>query len=74
MKEEYIRYRGSRQISIKFLYDYGRSKGMSMSFDDFSRIINFIPFDADALYAKLDKDFGLTLLYDKDGEFIKVVE
>ncbi len=74
MKEEYIRHRNSRQISIKFLYDYGRSKGMSLSFDDFSKVINFIPFDADALYAKLDKEFELTLLYDKDGEFIKVVE
>jgi hypothetical protein len=47
---------------------------MSLSFDDFSKVINFIPFDADALYAKLDKEFELTLLHDKDGEFIKVVE
>lgn len=71
MKEQYIKMRNSKQIDIGLLYTYAREHGLNMTIEQFAVGAQFT---ANEMIEYLDNKFKLTLLFGKDGNFIKVVE
>ena len=71
MKAEYIKMRNSNQLDLGLLYTYAREQGLTMSIDQFAAGAQFT---ATEMIEHLDHKFELTLLFSKDGKFIKVVE
>ena len=72
MKEEYIKMRNSNQLNLSLLYTYACEQGLTLPFDQFSIAMQFA--NPVEVIAHLDHKFELTLLFGKDGNFIKVVE
>jgi len=72
MKKDYIEMRNKKAIDINFFYTYAVLKGFKGSVAEFNAGALHLMVD-DAL-DHLDQEFGLTLLFDKKGNFIKVVE
>lgn len=72
MKEDYIKMRNSKQVDINLLYTYALREGFKGDYSAFTFIMQFV--DIPALLAYLDQKFELTLLEDKNKNFIKVVE
>jgi hypothetical protein len=71
MKEQYIKMRNSNQLDIGLLYTYAREQGLTMPIDQFAAGLQFMASD---VIEYLDHKLELTLLFSKDGKFIKVVE
>jgi hypothetical protein len=71
MKEQYITMRNYHQIDGNLLYTYAREHGMTLNFQEFMAGLGFW---SSAILEHLDRKFELTLLYGKDGNFIKVVQ
>jgi len=72
MKEEYIKMRNSNQLNMSLLYTIAREEGLNSPVEHFAMVMQFAnPSD---IIEYLDHKFELTLLYGKDGNFIKVVE
>jgi len=71
MKEQYIRMRNSNQLDIGLLYTYAREQGLNMPIEHFAAGAQFCASD---IIEHLDHKFGLTLVFDKAGNFVKVVE
>lgn len=71
MKEQYINMRNRKVIDLSVLYTFARDQGMTLSFDQFTIGAQFLNFDA--LMEDLDRKFNLTRLYDKNDNFIKVI-
>jgi hypothetical protein len=71
MKEQYIKMRNSKQIDIGLLYTYAREHGLNMTIEQFAIGAQFT---ANEMIEYLDNKFKLTLLFGKDGNFVKVVE
>jgi len=69
MKEEYIKMRNLGRYDINWFYKY---------FDKSIDIHNFTAVfqmgDLNLILEHLDKEFGLTILLDKENKFIKVCE
>jgi hypothetical protein len=72
MKAEYIKMRNSSQLDMSLLYTYAREQGLALPPDQFSVAMQFA--NPSKIIEYLDHKFELTLLYGKDGSFIKVVE
>jgi hypothetical protein len=71
MKEQYIKMRNSNQLDIGLLYTYACERGLTMSIDQFAAGMQFM---ANDVIEYLDHKLELTLLFNKDGKFIKIVE
>jgi len=71
MRAEYIKMRNSNQLDIGLLYTYAREQGLSMSIEHFAAGAQFC---ANDIIDHLDHKFELTLVFDKAGNFVKVVE
>jgi hypothetical protein len=72
MKAKYIKMRNSNQLDMSLLYTYAREQGLNLPPDQFSIAMQFA--SPSEIIEYLDHKFELTLLYGKDGNFIKVVE
>jgi hypothetical protein len=72
MKEAYIKMRNSKVVNFQLLYTYATDKGMTLDPNMFMNGIQFV--DINEIIENLDREFELTRLYDKDGNFIKIVE
>ena len=71
MKEEYIKMRNARIVDPNLLYIYAVHNGFTLSINEFLvglRLINI----SDLIY-HLDCKFELTRLYDKNDNFIMIV-
>lgn len=73
MKDRYIQMRNQRIIDWQFMYDYVVSKGFNLGVESFNLGANCIMFSIDNILDMLDKEYELTLLFNKDGSFIKVL-
>jgi len=72
MKDAYIKMRNSKAVNFQLLYTYATERGMTLDPSMFMNGIQFV--DINEIIDNLDKEFGLTRLYDKVGNFIKIVE
>jgi hypothetical protein len=72
MKNEYIKMRNSKTVNFQLLYTYATDRGMTLDPQMFMHGIQFV--DVNEIIDNLDKEFELTRLYDKEGNFIKIVE
>jgi hypothetical protein len=71
MKDRYITMRNSNTLDLQFLYDFFLSKGGKLSPNEFGVGLNYL--NAVDLLEFLDKEFELTIITDKQGNFIKVI-
>lgn len=69
MKEEYIKMRNSGQYDLGWFYRYYKENGGTADINTFQILFNL---DSEMLN-NLDKKFGLNVLLDKNGNFIKIV-
>jgi hypothetical protein len=72
MKEEYIKMRNSKTVNFQLLYTYATDRGMTLDPNMFMNGIQFV--DVNEIIENLDREFELVRLYDKEGNFIKIVE
>jgi hypothetical protein len=72
MKDAYIKMRNSKAVDFQLLYTYATDKGMTLDPNMFMNGIQFV--DINEIIENLDREFELTRLYDKQGNFIKIVE
>ena len=72
MKEAYIKMRNGKVLDYQLLYTYATERGMTLDPNMFMRGIQFV--DINGIIDTLDREFELTRLYDKEGNFIKIVE
>ena len=70
MKQQYIQMRNKSQFDINWFYRYYIEKGGKVDFNTFAMIFNL----DDVVLRNIDTEFNLTILQDKEGRFIKVVE
>lgn len=73
-KEQYIQMRNRGKFDINWFYRYYIEKGGKVDFNTFQHTFQLIFHIDENVLGKLDKEFGLTTLHDKEGRFIKVVE
>lgn len=73
MKDRYIQMRNSRVVDWQFIYDYCLSKGFTLGVEKFNLGTQFLNMAMNEILDQLDHEYELTLLYDKQGKFIKVV-
>jgi hypothetical protein len=68
--EQYIKMRNENQYSIEWFYNYYRNHSKHnidiKTFEGIFRMSNF-----DSIVEHIDRKFGLDVLTDKDGKFIK---
>lgn len=72
MKEDYIKMRNKKIVDINFFYQYALLKGFKGTLAEFNAGALHLMVD-DAL-GLLDREYELTTVHDKHGNFIKVVE
>jgi len=72
MKEQYIKMRNSNQLDVGLLYTIACDDGLKAPVDHFAMAMTFA--NVPQIIEYLDHKFELTLLFGKDGNFIKVVE
>ena len=73
IKSRWIAMRNGRNINPQLLYDYAiHCAGSKLTADEFSAGLQFQ--DINAMIDTVDHDFELNILYDKNGQFIKVVK
>lgn len=70
MKEQYIKMRNKNQFDINWFYSYYLEKGGKAEFNVFMMLFKL----DNQILANIDREYGLNVLEDKDGNFIKVVE
>jgi hypothetical protein len=73
MKERYVRMRNEKVIDWLFIYDYAVSKGFTLGVEKFNIGANYLNMTMHEILNQLDHEYELTILYDKQGIFIKVV-
>ena len=71
MKEQYINMRNRKVIDLSVLYTFACEQGMTLSFSEFAVGAQFL--NLNAVIEDMDQKFGLTRLYDKNDNFIKIV-
>ena len=72
MKEAYIKMRNGKVLDYQLLYTYATDRGMTLDPNMFMNGIQFV--DVNEIIDNLDREFELTRVYDKQGNFIKIVE
>lgn len=70
MKEQYIQMRKKSQFDIHWFYKYYREKGGAVDFNVFQMTFQL---NGDVLN-NMDKEFGLTIVQSKNGDFLNVAE
>ena len=70
MRQRYIEMRNSKILDINLIYEYALSKGFNLSFSDFNFGAQWLL--TEQTLDQIDHEFELTILYDKDWNFIKV--
>lgn len=73
MKERYIQMRNQQVIDWQFIYDYSVSKGYSDGVEVFNQAANYLNMVMVNILDHLDHEYELTILYNKQGSFIKVI-
>ncbi|MFY8248180.1 MAG: hypothetical protein ACOVJ5_00585 [Gloeomargaritales cyanobacterium] len=71
MKEKYIKMRNSNQLDVGLLYTLAREEGLTAAIDQFAMALSFA--DINEIICHLDHKFELSILYNKNGDFVKVV-
>jgi hypothetical protein len=71
MKDAYIRMRNRNQIDYDLLYTYAQERGMKLTPEQFSVGMQFM--NINRLIEDLDSEFEVTRLYDKNDNFLKIV-
>ena len=72
MREAYIKMRNGKVLDYQLLYTYATDRGMTLDPNMFMNGIQFV--DVNEIIDNLDREFELIRLYDKEGNFIKIVE
>jgi hypothetical protein len=73
IKSRWIAMRNDRNINPQLLYDYAiHCGGMNLTPEQFSSGLQF--HDINAMIDKVDHELELNILYDKNGQFIKVIK
>lgn len=72
MKEDYIKMRNSNQLNVGLLYTLAREEGLTSAPDQFSMALTFA--NINEIICHLDHKFELNILYNKNGNFSKVIE
>ncbi len=72
MREQYIKMRNEHRIDASLLYTFAREQGFDGDPTTFMTAMQFT--NIDEMFGAIDRKFGLTLLFDKNNKFIKVVE
>ena len=65
--------RNEKVIDWQFIYDYVVSKGFTLGVEKFNIGANYLNMTMHEILNQLDHEYELTILYDKQGIFIKVV-
>lgn len=77
IKEQYLQERNSNTLNLNTLYQYFNDKSdLNLDFNQFQKAMqNWINFGgnqrAQTIQETLDFDFGLNILRDKNGNFLK---
>jgi uncharacterized membrane protein len=71
MRQRYIDMRNSKVLDVNLIYEYALSKGFNLSFSDFNFGAQYLL--VEGAFEQMDREFELTVLYDKNRNFIKVV-
>lgn len=90
MKDSYIRMRNSGNLDINWFFKYYKQEGGVAEPDAFYDLFEYeridrievpggymenkIPRNKEQLVNSVDKMFGLTILYDQNGRFLKIVD
>lgn len=72
MKEEYIKMRNSGVVNWQLLYTYATERGMTLDPQAFVQGVQFV--DVNQVIDQIDHEYELTVLYNKEGKLIKIVE
>jgi hypothetical protein len=72
MKEQYIKMRNDHRIDAAVLYTFAREQGFDGDPTAFMTAMQFM--DINEMLGTIDRKFELTLLFDKNNKFIKVIE
>jgi len=73
LKSKWIKMRNNKiPLNIQFIHEYAIHKGMVVTPEIISVVAQFYP--ADLMTEHFDREFELTRLYDKNNNFIKIVE
>ena len=73
LKQEYIQIRNSQKYEINWFYKYFKENGGKASASEVAMVLQQFG-SVNEIISFLDKKFELNTLWDKDGQFIKVVE
>jgi len=65
--------RNNRVVDWQFMYDYAVSKGFNLGVQSFNMGANMLLMEINNILISLDHEYDLTLLYDKDNNFIRVI-
>lgn len=73
IKSRWIAMRNAKSINPQLLYDYAiHYRGMQVTAQEFSAGLQFQ--DINAMIDTVDHELELTIVYDKNGQFIKAIE
>ncbi len=72
MKEQYIKMRNENRIDAAVLYTFAREQGFDGDTTTFMVAMQFM--NIEEMFSAIDRKFELTLLFDKNNKFIKVIE
>lgn len=72
MREQYIKMRNEHRVDPSLLYTFAREQGFNGDPTMFMTAMQFT--DINEMLSVIDQKFKLTLLFDKNNKFIKVVE
>jgi hypothetical protein len=73
IKSKWIAMRNAKSINPQLLYDYAiHYRGMQVTAQEFSAGLQFQ--DINAMIDTVDHELELTILYDKNGQFIKAIQ
>jgi hypothetical protein len=73
MKEKYIKMRNSGKYDLQWFYDHYRQNSTdNTDINTFGMVFNSV--NLDNILEHIDRKFGLTRVYDKNNNFIKVYE
>ena len=73
LKSKWIEMRNNNKpLDIPFLYEYAIHKGMKVTPEILNVVARF--YDPKLITERLDQEFELNILYDKNDNFIKRVE
>jgi len=75
LKQEWIQQRNSDMFNLEWFYRYFLEKGGTpINPNQFGQLIQmYLGQNRDVIFKQIDREFGLTMLLDKNKKFIKVV-